>query len=188
MGSWPSSVHITSSTWYIYIQGLLPFVQTPLGMHHILTKLFSLALSKLHSLYTTCLSTLTTDPYFTLYKLTAIILYIGHYVLFKTVAKRGNEKENRSFLPPFFTNKCLIPLTWAISNIINLLELWFNLISKVNLFLLFHIPMPHQSLIFNYIHVLQDLSIGDLKAKPPDLSYHNSPFKYSPTCHVITGD
>ena len=126
--------------------------------------------------------------YFTLYKLTAIILYIGHYVLFKTVAIRGNEKENRSFLPPFFTNKCLIPLTWAISNIINLLELWFNLISKVNLFLLFHIPMPHQSLIFNYIHVLQDLSIGDLKDKPPDLFYHNSPFKYSPTCHVITGD
>jgi hypothetical protein len=54
-------------------------------------------------------------------------------------------------------------------------------VSKINLFLLFHIPMPHQSLIFNYIHVLQDLSIGDLKAKPPDLSYQNSPFKYSPT-------
>ena len=188
MESWPSSVHITSSTWYIYMHGLLPFVQTPLGMHHILTQLFSLALSQLHSLYTAYLNTLTTDSYFTLYKLTVIILYIGHYVFFKTVTIRGNEKVNRPFLPPFFTNKGLMPLTWAISNIINLLELWFNLISKINLFLLFHIPMPHQSLIFNYIHVLQDLSIGDLKAKPPDLSYQNSPFKYSPTCHIITGD
>jgi len=50
------------------------------------------------------------------------------------------------------------------------------------------ISYSYASPIFNYIHVLQDLSIGDLKAKPPDLSYHNSPFKYSPTCHVITGD
>jgi hypothetical protein len=82
-----------SFSWYIYIQGLLPFVQTPLGMHHILTKLFSLALSKLHSLYTTCLSTLTTDPYFTLYKLTAIIL--KHLLV-----KKGGRKDRFSFSFP----------------------------------------------------------------------------------------
>ena len=36
--------------------------------------------------------------------------------------------------------------------------------------------------------VLQDVSIDDLRAKPPDFSCHNSPFKYSPACNVITGD
>ena len=97
----------TSSTWSIYIHSLLLFAQKILGMHHIIAKLYSLPLSQLHSLYTTCLSTLTTDPYFNLYKVTAIILDIGHYRLFKAVTIRGNEKKNRPFLPPFFANKGL---------------------------------------------------------------------------------
>ena len=37
------------------INGLLSYVQIPVGIHHILTELYSLSLSKLHSLYTTCL-------------------------------------------------------------------------------------------------------------------------------------
>ena len=42
----------------VSINGLLSYVQKPLGMHHIRTKCYSLPLSKLHSLYTTCLKTL----------------------------------------------------------------------------------------------------------------------------------
>lgn len=42
--------------------------------------------------------------------------------------------------------------------------------------------------IFNKRRVLQDFSIGDLKAKPPDWSCHNSPFKYNPVDHVATGN
>jgi hypothetical protein len=42
----------------VSINGLLSYVQKPLGMHHIRTKCYSLPLSKLHYLYTTCLKTL----------------------------------------------------------------------------------------------------------------------------------
>ena len=42
--------------------------------------------------------------------------------------------------------------------------------------------------IFNYRRILQDFSINNLNAKPPDCSCHNYPFKYSPAYHVITGD
>jgi hypothetical protein len=42
--------------------------------------------------------------------------------------------------------------------------------------------------IFNHKRVLQDFGIDDLKAKPPDCSCHNSPFKDSVISHVITGD
>jgi hypothetical protein len=78
---------------------LPPYVKIPLGMHCIWTKLHSLPLSKLHSLYTTWLKTSTTYPYSIMYKLTAIILEIGQHRLFKPVPIRGNEKENRPFLP-----------------------------------------------------------------------------------------
>ena len=37
-------------------------------------------------------------------------------------------------------------------------------------------------------HVLQDFNIDDFKAKPPSCYCNNSPFKYSPTGHVNTGD
>jgi hypothetical protein len=37
----------------IFINGLLPYVKKPLGMRYIRAKLYSLPLSKLHSLHTT---------------------------------------------------------------------------------------------------------------------------------------
>jgi hypothetical protein len=52
--------------------------------------------------------------------------------------------------------KVWMPSTWAISYTINLLKLWFRLISKITLFLLFHIPTPN---IFNYKRLLQDFGI-----------------------------
>ena len=39
----------------VSLNDLLPFMQKPLGMHHISSKLFSLSLSKLHALYNSCL-------------------------------------------------------------------------------------------------------------------------------------
>ena len=42
--------------------------------------------------------------------------------------------------------------------------------------------------IFNHKRVLQDFGIDELKAKPPDCSCHNSPFKDSAISHVITGN
>jgi len=88
----------------VSINGPLPYVQIPLGMNNIRTKLHPLPLSKLHSLYATCLKTSTSDPYSTLYKLAAIMLDIGQHRLFKPVTIRGNEMENIPFFPLVFAN------------------------------------------------------------------------------------
>jgi hypothetical protein len=54
------------------------------------------------------------------------------------------EKENRPFLPPFlFANKGLAGIN--LGNI--LLKLWFHLISKITLFLSFHIPILYDAQI-----------------------------------------
>ena len=82
--------------------------------------------------------------------------------------------------------KIWMPLTWAISYTINLLRLWFHFILEINLFLSFHIPIVPK--IFNYKRVFHYVSIDHLKNKPPDCSCFNSPFKYSPVVHVITGN
>ena len=41
--------------------------------------------------------------------------------------------------------------------------------------------------IFNDRRVLQNFSIDGLEVKPPDCSWHNSPFKYS-HADIITGE
>ena len=93
----------------ISINGLLPSpcVQKPLEMHHIRTKQYSLPLSKLNSIYITCIKSSTTDSYSTLYKLTAFILDISQCSVFKPMTIRENEKENQPLIPLFFANKGL---------------------------------------------------------------------------------
>ena len=86
---------------------MISFVQKPLEMHHIRTKQYSLPLSKLNSIYITCIKSSTTDSYSTLYKLTAFILDISQCSVFKPVTIRENEKENQPLIPLFFANKGL---------------------------------------------------------------------------------
>ena len=100
--------HYTSPQLHdVSLKGLLPFVNKPLGMHHIRTKLYSLPLTKLYSLYKSCLESSITDPSSTLYKLEAIVLDIGNHRLFKPVHLHENEKETRSFIALPFANKGL---------------------------------------------------------------------------------
>ena len=41
---------------------------------------------------------------------------------------------------------------------------------------------------WDFKRLLQKLEIEDFKAKPPDCSCKNSPFKYGPSGHIVTGD
>ena len=106
-----------------------------------------------------------------------------------TVLRRHTKDENRT-LPLFFANKGMDAINFAISYTINLLQLWFHLISETNYVLMISYSYtPHIApKIFNYRHVLQDFCIDDIKAKPPVCSCHNSPFKYSHADHIIMRD
>ena len=86
---------------------LCSFVQKPLGLHHIRTKLYSRPLTKLHSLQETCLTKSCSDPHSPLYRLIAMVLDISNHRLFKPVQSKANASENRSFLPLLFANKGL---------------------------------------------------------------------------------
>ena len=77
--------------------------------HHYsnIMKLFSLPLSKLHSLYNSCLENHVTNPNSNEYKLTAIVLDIGSHRLFKPVGIKKDEMDKRFFLKLSFANKGL---------------------------------------------------------------------------------
>jgi hypothetical protein len=79
------------------LNDLLPFMQKPLGMDHIRSKLFSLPLSKLHALYNSCLVNNVTNPNSNEYKLTAIVLDIADHRFFKPVGINKDEINKCSF-------------------------------------------------------------------------------------------
>ena len=159
-------------------------------MHHIRTKLYSLPLSRLHLLHKSCLDTSCTDPNSSLYKLTAVVFDIGNHRLFKPVKLHANVEEHRSFLPIHFANKGLDAI-----NLANILH-HKSVKSKIPPYfkdtsvpiISYTYTTPIAPKIFNHKHVLQNLTSDDLKAKPPDCSCNSSPYKYSPSGHVITGD
>ena len=91
----------------VSIDGLLPFIQKPLGLHHIRTKLYSIPLTLLHFLYKTNFVTPVSEPTSSLYRPVAIILNIGVYRLLKPVCVKCQDEEKRSFLPLPFVNKSI---------------------------------------------------------------------------------
>jgi hypothetical protein len=169
---------------------LLPFVQKPLGMHHIRTELYALPFSKLHSLYKSCLDTPVTDPNSSMYRLTAVVMDIANHRLFKPVTFKKEEQEKRSFLKLLFANKGLDAIN--LSNILHQKSVkskippYFK--DKSVPIISYTYTTPIATKIFNYKHVLKNLSMDDYKSKPPDCTCESSPFKYNPAGHVITGD
>jgi hypothetical protein len=168
---------------------LLPFIKKSLAIHHIRTKLYSLPLSKLHSLFNLCLESTVTNPHSNQYKLLAIISDIASHRLFKSVRIGKDEKEKRSFLNLSFANKGLDGV-----NLGNILH--HKLVqSKIPPYfkdqsvpiISYTYTKPIATKIFNYKRVLQNLDIDDFKSKPPDCTCASSQFTYNPAGHVITG-
>jgi hypothetical protein len=76
--------------------------------------------------------------------------------------------ENRP-LPLFFASKGMDAINFAISYTINLLELWFHLISKTNYVLIISYSYtPHIApKNLNYRHIFHDFCIDDIKLNLP---------------------
>jgi len=67
--------HYTSPILHdVSLNDLLPFMQKPMGMHHIRSKLFSLPLSELHALYNSCLVNNVKHPNSNEYKLSETVV------------------------------------------------------------------------------------------------------------------
>ena len=102
----------------VSFDGLLPFVNLQLGLHHIRTRLYFLPLKTLHVLYESTLTLHFTDVGSPEHRLHGIILDISSNRLFKAVRVCDSiETKNRPFLKIKFANKGIDALN--LSNILN---------------------------------------------------------------------
>ena len=95
----------------VSLNDLPPFMQNPFGIHYIRTKLFSQPLSKLYSLYNSCLENHVTNPNSNEYKITAIVLDIARHRLFKRVGIKKDGIHIRSSL-----NLSLALIDWCLTS------------------------------------------------------------------------
>ena len=175
----------------VSFDGLLPFVNLQLGLHHIRTKLYSLPLKTLHVLYESTLTLHFTDVGSPEHRLQGIILDISSNRLFKAVRVCDSiETKNRPFLKIKFANKGIDALN--LSNILNQKSVQSNIPPyfeyKESPCISYSYTNSVATNIFNYKTSLQQLDFQSLSQNPLPCSCSGSEFLYAPCGHIVTGD
>ena len=175
----------------VSFDGLLPFVNLQLGLHHIRTKLYSLPLKQRHALYESTLTLHFADVGSPGHRLQGIILDISSNRLFKAVrVGEPTETRNRPFLNVQFSNKGIDALN--VSNILNQKSVqnkippYFQ--CKESPCISYSYTRSVASKIFNYKASLQQLDFQGLSHDPPPCKCSDSKFLYAPCDHIVTGD
>ena len=169
---------------------LLSSLQQPLGVHYIRTNLFSLPVTLLKDLRDFALDEGGADPFSTKYRLSSIISDVAQFRLFKPVKSEPLHNDDRKFIHIPFSNKGIDAIN--ISNILHRQKV----LSKVPpYFKNQSVPIVSYSYtktigsrIFNHKKTLQNLNIEEYLKCPLTCDCTSSPFNYSPSGHVITGD
>ena len=175
----------------VSFDGLLPFVNLQLGLHHIRTRLYSLPLKMLHDLYESTLTLHFADVASPEHRLQGIILDISSNRLFKAVSVCDfMETKNRPFLKIKFANKGIDALN--LSNILNQKSVQSNVPpyfqNKESPCISYSYTRSVASKIFNYKRSLQQIDFNSLSQNPLPCTCSGSQFLYAPCGHVVTGD
>ena len=169
---------------------LVGIISRPLGIHHIRSKLFSVPLSVLICLREECHSRHVPNSYSLEYKLQWLILDICKTRLFKPVSTSCENTDTKHFLRLHFHNKGLDFVN--LSNILHhktvqtKVPTYYN--DKSPALISYTYTPSIAPLIFNHKKTLKDVTLDDIKSKPPSCDCSTSPFRYSPSGHVVTGD
>ena len=112
--------HYTSPIFHdVSLNDLLPFMQKPLGMHHIRSKLFSLTLSKLHALYVQLMfgKPIYKSEFKWIKTYSNRLGYCRSQIVLKPVGIKKDEIDKRSFMKLSFANKGIDAIN--VSNILH---------------------------------------------------------------------
>ena len=169
---------------------LLDLIFKPFGIHQIRTKLFSISLPSLNTLFNECLQASYSDQSSGEYKVNSIILDIGNCRLFKPVSSSNHLDTPDKFLYLEFANKGIDAIN--INNILHHKDVtksipaYFKHQSAPKIS--YSYTRPIASKIFNYKQSLQDWRFTNHDVHNPSLSCSSSQFLYSPAGHIVTGD
>ena len=89
---------------------LVDMIEKPEGVHKINTKLFSISFPQLRGLQELALESTNFDYSFAEYRVTAIILDIANYRLFRPVKSDVPAEKPKPFMKIKFLNKTVVPI------------------------------------------------------------------------------
>ena len=169
---------------------LVDMIKKPEGVHKINTKLFSVSSPQLPGLQELSLESANFGYSSAEYRVTAIILDIANYRLFRPVRSNVPAEKPKHFMKIKFLNKSVnainLPALLRSTSVIDKISVYFR--DKEPSILSYEYTSTVASKIFNFAAALSNLNVSEYLSNPQTCQCKESKLCYEPHGHVITGD
>ena len=169
---------------------LVDMIEKPEGVHKINTKLFSISFPRVCGLQELALESSNFDYSSAEYRVTAIILGIASYRLFRPVRSDVPAEKPKHFMKIKFLNKAVdainLPALLRSTSVTDKIPVYFG--DKEPLSVSYEYTSTVASKIFNFTPALSNLNVSEYLSNPQTCQCKESKFCYEPHGHVITGD
>ena len=168
---------------------LVDMTEKPEGVHKINTKLFSISFPQFHCLQELALESTTFEHSSAEYRVTAIILNIANYRLFRPVRSDVPVEKRKHFMKIKFLNKAVdainLPALLRSKSVTDKIPVYFR--DKEP-------PIGYEyistvaSKLFHFASTLSNLNVSGYRSNPQTCQCKESKFCYEPHGYVIIGD
>ena len=170
---------------------LVNMIEKPEGvLHKINTKLFSISFPQLYCLQELALESTNFDYSSAEYKVTAIILDIANYRLFRPVRSDVPAEKPKHFMKIKFLNKAVdainLPALLRSTSVTDKIPVYFR--DKEPPVVSYQYTSTVASKLFNFAPALSNLNVSEYLSNPQACQCKESKLCYEPHGHVITGD
>ena len=160
------------------------------GVHKINTKLFSISFPQLRGLQELALESTNFDYSSAEYRVTAIILDIANYRLFRPVRSDVSAEKPKHFMKIKFLNKAVdamnLPALLRSTSVTEKFPVYFR--NKGPPIVSYEYTSTVASKIFNFAPTLSSSNVSEYLSNSQTCQCKESKFCYEPHGHVITGD
>ena len=169
---------------------LVDMIEKPEGVHKINTKLFSISFSQLRHLQGLILESTNFDYSSAEYTVTAIILDIANYRLFRPVKSDVPAEKPKHFMKIQFLNKAVdainLPAHLQSTSVTDKIPVYFK--DKEPPTVSNEYTSTVANKLFNFSPALSNLNVSEYLSNPQTCQCNKSKFCYKPHGHIITGD
>ena len=164
-------------------------IKKPEGVHKINTKLFSISFPQLRGLQELALESTNFDSS-TEYRVTAIILDIANYRLFRPARSNVPAEKPKHFMKIKFLNKAIdainLPALLRSTSVTDKIPAYFR--DKEPPIVSYEYTGTVASKIFNFASALSNFNVPENLSNPQTCQCKESKLFYEPHGHVIAGD
>ena len=169
---------------------LVDMIEKLEGVHNINTKLFSISFPQLYSLQELALESTNFDYSSAEYRVTAVILDIANYRLFRPVRSDVPAENPKHVMKIKFLNKAVgaidLPALLRSTSVTDKIPVYVR--DKEPPIVSYQYTITFASKVFNFAPTLSNLNVSEYLSKPQTCECKESTFCYEPHSHVITGD